>query len=164
MKDSILKYILIISLLLNVSLLGTAAYTHFRQTRFGPPPFAGSGGPPGQSAPFGPQMFFGDLSLKPEQVKLFQQKAMAFHGSLNKKRQEVDRLRVSLIGLMRADHPDDKAIEATIGRINKEQEEMQRTVVSHMLEFKSMLDKDQQKKFLDMIDGAMTQRKEAVCP
>jgi Spy/CpxP family protein refolding chaperone len=164
MKDSILKYILIISLLLNVSFLGTAAYTHFRQTRFGPPPFAGLGGPPGQPAPFGPGMFFGGLSLKPEQVKLFQQKAMVFHDSLSKKRKEVDRLRISLIGLMRVDHPDNTAIEATIGRINREQEEMQRTVVSHMLEFKSMLNKDQQKKFLDMIDGAMTQRKETVCP
>jgi Spy/CpxP family protein refolding chaperone len=164
MKDSILKYILIVSLLLNVSLLGTAAYTHFRQTRFGPPPFAGLGGPPGQPAPFGPSMFFEQLSLKPEQVKLFQQKAGVFHSGLMKKRQEVDRLRVSLLALMRADNPDNKAIEGAIARINKEQEEMQKSVVSHMLEFKSMLNKEQQKKFMDMIDGAMTQRKEAACP
>jgi hypothetical protein len=165
MKDSILKYILIISLLLNVSLLGAAAYTHFRQNRFGPPPFAGLGGPPGQAAPFGPAMFFGDLSLNPGQVKLFQQKAVLFHDALNKNRREVDRLRASLISLMRVDHPDNKAIEGTVAGINKEQEEMQRMVVSHMLEFKSMLNKDQQKKFLDMIDGAMGQRRgEAACP
>jgi Spy/CpxP family protein refolding chaperone len=164
MKDSILKYILIISLLLNVSLLGAAAYTHFRQARFGPPPFAGLGGPPGQAAPFGPGMFFGDLSLKPEQVKLFQQKAVLFHDALNKNRREVDRLRVSLLALMRADNLDNKAIEATIGRINAAQQDMQKMVVSHMLEFKSMLNKDQQKKFLDMIDGAMRERKEAACP
>jgi Spy/CpxP family protein refolding chaperone len=165
MKDSMLKYILIISLLLNVSLLGTAAYTHFRQVRFGPPPFAGLGGPPGHTAPMGPGMLFGNLSLKQEQVKLFQQKAVVFHDALNKKRQEVDQLRVSLIGLMRADNPDNKAIDATIGRINTEQQDMQKTVVSHMLEFKSMLDKDQQKKFLDTIDGAMGQhRVDAACP
>jgi RNA polymerase sigma factor (sigma-70 family) len=60
--------------------------------------------------------------------------------------------------------PDNKAIEATITYINDIQEDMQRMVVSHMLEFKSMLDKDQQKKFLDMIDGAMTQGREAMCP
>jgi Spy/CpxP family protein refolding chaperone len=164
MKDSILKYILIISLLLNVSLLGTAAYTHFRQTRFGPPPFAGLDGPPGQPAPFGPGMLLGDLSLKPEQVKLFQQKAVVFHDALNKKRQEVDRLRVSLIGLMRADHPDNKAIEVTIGQINAEQQDMQKIVVSHILEFKSMLDGQQQKKFLNLIEGAMDRPKEAMCP
>jgi Spy/CpxP family protein refolding chaperone len=163
MKDRILKYILIISLLLNVSLLGTAAYTHFRYTRFGPPPFAGSSGTLGQSGPMGTGMLFGDLSLKPEQVKLFQQKAVLFHGALDKNRREVDRLRVLLIGFMRADHPDNKAIEATIAQINAMQEAMQKVVVSHMLEFKSMLNKDQQKKFLDMIDGAMVQRKEAMC-
>jgi Spy/CpxP family protein refolding chaperone len=168
MKDSILKYILIISLLLNVSLLGTAAYTHFRQTRFGPPPFAGLSGPPGQPGPFGPGMqagcLFEELSLRPEQMKLFQQKALVFHDALRKKRQEVNRLRASLIGLMREDRPDDKGIEVAIARINAEQQDAQKMVVSHMLEFKSMLDKEQQKKFLNLIERAMGGRGEAVCP
>ena len=163
MKDSILKYIFIISLLLNVSLLGTAAYIHFKQVRFGLPPFTGSGGTLGQNGPMGPGMLFGELSLKPEQMKLFQQKAVLFHGALGKNKLEVDRLRVSLIGLMRADHPDNKTIEATIAQINAMQGDMQKMVVSHMLEFKSMLNKDQQKKFLDMIDGAIVQRKETIC-
>jgi Spy/CpxP family protein refolding chaperone len=165
MKDSILKYILIISLLLNVSLLGTAAYTHFKQVRYHrTAPFLGPSVPPGPLGSFGQGMFFEGLSLKPEQMKLFQEKALLFHGGLMKKRQEVDRLRVSLLALMRADNPDSKAIEATITQINNIQEGMQKNVVSHMLEFKSMLNKDQQKKFLDMIDGAMTQGKEAMCP
>jgi|GEM_PF-426567 Spy/CpxP family protein refolding chaperone len=165
MKDSILKYVLIVSLLMNFTLLGTAAYTHYRQVRqVRTASFLAPGGRPGPAAPFGPGMFFEALSLKPEQVKLFQQKAGVFHSGLMKKRQEVDSLRVSLLALMRADNPDGKAIEATIARINKEQEEMQKSVVSHMLEFKSMLNKDQQKKFMDMIDGAMGGRREAVCP
>ena len=61
-------------------------------------------------------MFFEALSLKPEQVKLFQQKAGVFHSGLMKKRQEVDSLRGSLLALMRADNPDGKAIEATIAQ------------------------------------------------
>ena len=175
MRDSILKYILIVSLVLNFSFLGAAGYTHYRQARYGgPAPFAGI---PGRPAPFGPGMpartplgyavpacLFEELGLKPEQFRLFQQKAGAFHAALDQKRQEVDRLRGELFGLMRADNPDQKAIEATIARINSIQEEMQRTVVAHMLEFKSMLDKTQQKKFLDMIEGAMAQRGEAMCP
>ena len=165
MKDSILKYILIVSLLMNFSLLGAAAYTHYRQIHYHhTAPFFEPGGTPGPHAPCGPDMFFDALSLKPEQVKLFQQKAVMFHADLNKKRQEVDSLRGSLLALMRADNPDGKAIEATIAHINKEQEQMQKTVVSHMLEFKSMLDRDQQKKFMVMIEGAMGERKEAVCP
>ena len=164
MKNNILKYILIVSLLLNFSLLGVAAYTHYRQTRFGPPPFAGLIGGPVRPGPFGPGMLFEELSLKPEQIKLFQQKAAVFHNGLAKERREVDRLRTSLIALMRADNPDPKAIEVTITQINKIQEDMQKTVVSHMLEFKSMLDKDQQQKFLHMIEGAMGQGRQAVCP
>ena len=83
-----------------------------------------------------------------------------FHTRLTKKRQEVDRLRVSLVALMRADNPDNKAIEATIAQINKIQEEMQKMVVSHMLEFKSMLDKDQQKKVSGHDRGRDGQRRE----
>lgn len=164
MKDNLLKYILVVSLLLNFSLLGAAVYTHYKQTRFGPPPFIGLIGGPVRSGPFGPGMLFEELSLKPEQIKLFQQKAALFHSALTKERQEVDRLRTSLIALMRADNPDHKAIEATITHINKIQEDMQKTVVSHMLEFKAMLDKDQQKKFLDLIEGVMGQRKGEICP
>ena len=164
MKDSFLKYILIVSLLLNFSLLGAAAYTHYQQTRFGPPPFVGLSGGPVHPGHFGPGMLFEELSLKPEQVKIFQQKAALFHSALAKKRQEVDRLRTTLIALMRAEYPDNKAIETTITRINRIQEDMQRAVVSHMLEFKSMLDKDQQQKFLHMIEGAMGQRRGEICP
>jgi Spy/CpxP family protein refolding chaperone len=166
MKDNLLKYILIISLLLNFSLLGTAAYTHYKQSHFfRPAPFSGPRGLPGPTAPFaGPGMFFEELSLRPEQVKLFQQKAVVFHNALTKKSREVGRLRTSLIALIGADHPDHQAIETTIAQINSIQEEMQKTVVSHMLEFKSMLDKDQQKKFLHLIEGAMTQRQGDMCP
>ena len=73
-------------------------------------------------------------------------------------------MRGSLFGLMGADNPDHKAIEATITRINNSQYDMQKMVVAHMLEFKAMLDKEQQKKFLLLIEGAMGKRKEMLCP
>jgi Spy/CpxP family protein refolding chaperone len=156
MKSNFLKYILLLSLLMNFSLLGAAGYTHYRQSRSN------------LAAPFGcdhhNNYLFQELSLKPEQIKLFQQKAALFHGALNKKRQEVDQLRGSLFGLLGAENPDPKAIEATITRINNSQHDMQKMVVAHMLEFKAMLDKDQQKKFLDLIEGAMAKRKGTICP
>jgi Spy/CpxP family protein refolding chaperone len=156
MKNNFLKYILILSLLMNVSLLAAAGYTHYQQSRSN------------LAAPFGcdhhNNYLFQELSLKPEQIKLFQQKAASFHVALSKKRQEVDQLRGSLFGLMGADNPDHKAIEATITRINNSQYDMQKMVVAHMLEFKAMLDKDQQKKFLDLVEGAMGKRKETLCP
>jgi len=107
---------------------------------------------------------FEALSLKPEQRKIFEQKAPLFHDAIDKKRQKVDRLRGSLFDLMGADHPDKKAIEATIVEINGVQEDMQKMVVAHILEFNSMLDKDQQKKFFDLIQGAMTKMQKIQCP
>lgn len=165
MKGNIFKYILVVSVLLNISLLGTAGYTYYKQS-YGVSP----GGPAGtatqstQQCDIDAKHFFYQLSLKPEQVKLFQEKAAMFHQTVNVKRREVDRLRGSLVALMRTDEPDNRDIEGTISRINSLQQEMQKMVVAHMLEFKSMLDKDQQKKFLDLIQGAMVQRSETVCP
>jgi Spy/CpxP family protein refolding chaperone len=166
MKVNILKYILVLSLLLNFSLLGTAGYTYYRQNRRPPAAPFGYGVPgrvPAGSPAIQPHLFEA-LSLKPEQRKLFEQKAPLFHEALDKQREKVDALRRSLFDLMRADHPDSKAIEATIAEINGVQEDMQKMIVSHMLGFKSMLDKDQQRKFFDLIEGAMTRRQEIHCP
>ena len=77
---------------------------------------------------------------------------------------KVNRLRESLFTLMSADYPDRKAIETTITEINRTQQDIQKLIVAHMLEFKSVLDKDQQKKFFDLIQGAMTKMHEIECP
>jgi Spy/CpxP family protein refolding chaperone len=165
MKSNLLKYILALSLLLNFSLLGTAGYTYYRQNRYRPSPFGY--GAPGRT-PVGctsnQPYIFEALSLKPEQRKLFEQEAPLFHQALDKKKEEVDRLRRSLFDLIGADHPDSKVIEATIAEINSVQQNMQKLVVAHMLQFKSMLDKDQQKKFFDLIQGAMAKRQGIQCP
>jgi hypothetical protein len=164
MKDNRLKYIFVLSLLLNFSLLGAAGFTYYQQNRYRPSHF-GHGAPeqvPAESST-SPHLFE-TLALKPEQRMLFEQKAPLFHGALDQEREKVDRLRGSLIGLMGADNPDNKAIGEAIAEINGVQEKMQEMVVAHMLEFKSMLDKDQQKKFFDLIHGAMTMRQEMQCP
>jgi hypothetical protein len=156
MKNNFLKYILILSLLLNFSLLGAAGYTYYKQSRYRQPAQINCGVQSGH--------LFEELSLKSEQIKLFQQKAASFHNTLNKKRQEVDYLRGSLFGLMGTDYLNHKAIETAITQINDRQHEMQKMVVAHMLEFKALLDKDQQKKFLGLIEGTMAKRKETLCP
>jgi len=164
MKNNIAKYILIVSLLLNFSLLGAAGYAHYRRAHYQPALF-GHGIP--VRAPLGARTrpyLFEVLSLKPEQLKMFQQKALRFHEALDTKRARVDRLRGSLFNLARADHPDSKAIEAAIAEINEVQEGMQKMIVAHMLEFKSMLDRDQQKKFFDLMEEAMTGTPEIQCP
>ncbi|PKN30338.1 MAG: hypothetical protein CVU64_03835 [Deltaproteobacteria bacterium HGW-Deltaproteobacteria-21] len=164
MKNHIFKYVLLVSLLMNLSLLGSAGYTHYQQTRLQPAPMVNGvqGRAPSGSAT--QAHIFEALSLKPDQLKLLQDKAGIFHEALDKKQARVAQLRTSLLGLMRAEHPDGKAIEAAIADISGVQQQMQETVVSHMLEFKSMLDKDQQKKFLDLIQEAMAEKDGMQCP
>lgn len=166
MKVNPLKYILVLSLLMNFSLLGAAGYTYFYERNLHPPAPLGYGAPGRVRA--GARLIqshlFEALSLKPEQRKLFEQKAPLFHEALDKKKEKADQLRKSLFDLMGADLPDSKAIEATVTEMNGVQEEMQKMIVAHMLEFKSMLDTDQQKKFFDLIQGAMTRRQEFQCP
>ena len=165
MRDKLLKYILAFSLLLNFSLLGAAGYTYYRQNWNRTSPF---GYAPPEHVPMTSTAIhlylFEALSLKPEQRKLFEQKAPLFHEALDQKRQDVDRLRKLLFELMSVDHPDNKTIEATIAEINGVQEDMQKLIVAHMLEFKSMLDNNQLKKFFDLIQGTMTKEHEIQCP
>ena len=102
--------------------------------------------------------------MKPDQLRTMQQKASTFHADLNRKGLEIDQKRSFLVNLMRAASPDAKAIDATIAEINLLQLNIQQIAVAHMLEFKGMLDKDQQKKFLDLIDGAMAKGTGLQCP
>ena len=161
MKNNMLKFVLVFSLLLNMSILASAGYTHYRQSRY-------QALPPGPGVQvFGehvPAHLFQDLSLKPEQLKTMQQKALTFHADLNRKGQEIDQKRFSLVALIRADSPDSKAIDTTVAEINRLQLDVQKTAVAHMLEFKGMLDKDQQKRFLSLIEGVMTKRTGLQCP
>lgn len=163
MKNHLFKYVLLVSLLLNFSLLGSAGYTHF-QTRHTTAPVGHSlqGRIPSGSAT--QAHIFEALSLKPDQLKLLQDKAALFHEALDKEQARVAQLRISLLNLMRADNPDHNAIQAAIADISGVQQQMQERVVSHMIEFKSMLDKDQQKKFLDLIQGAMAEKDGMQCP
>jgi uncharacterized membrane protein len=165
MKNNILTYILVLSLVLNFSLLGAAGYSYYQQNRHRPL-LLGYGTPgrvPAGHTSIQPYLFEA-LALKPEQRRLFEQKAPLFHQTLDKKREEFEWLRRSLFELMGTDHPDSKAIEATIAEINGIQEDMQKLVVAHMLQFKSMLDKDQQKKFFDLVRETMTKMQQIKCP
>ena len=162
MRNNLSKYLVIISVLFNFSFLGAAGFTYFRQPRHPSPPFGFEGPAPCESG--GQGYPFEKLSLSPEQIKLFKQKAALFHQALDRKRTDIHRLRDSLLSLMRAETPDRKSIKAAIGKINGAQEEMQKMVIQHILEFKAMLDPAQQEKFMALIEGAMAQRKEAVCP
>jgi Spy/CpxP family protein refolding chaperone len=157
MRNNTLRFVLALSLLLNFSLLATAGYRYYTQSS-------------PKSSPFGMETKngkfpFEELSLNADQAKSFHSKAMSFHGNLDRMRQEIAAMRKDLVNSMRQDNSDNKTIDAAIASISRKQEEMQKMVTSHMLEMKGLLDKEQQKKFLDLIEKAMAEdRPLAACP
>lgn len=149
MKNNILKFALAASLILNLTVFATAGYYYYMQSRY-------------WVSPFGRVMeknrfLFEELSLKPEQLAALKKKAIPFRAEIDRRRQEIDAKRKELIALMRDQNPDKKAIDRTIKEISGKQEEMQRMIAGHILAIKESLDKDQQKKFLDLIERAMTE-------
>ena len=147
MRNSILKLVLTASLILNISILATAGYMYYKQSDY-------------WVSPFGAKMkkdrfLFEELSLRPEQLKTMKERAVNFRADIDRRRKEIAEKRMAMLNLMRADIPDKKAIDTVISDISGKQEEMQRVVAIHILEEKATLDKDQQKKFLDLIENAM---------
>lgn len=111
-------------------------------------------------SPFGVKIkkdrfLFEELSLRPEQLKTMKERAIDFRAEIDRRRKEIAEKRLTMLNLMRADIPDKKAIDAAISDISRMQEDLQRVVAIHILEEKAALDKDQQKKFLDLIENAM---------
>jgi Spy/CpxP family protein refolding chaperone len=150
MRCNTLKFILIISLVLNISFIGSYGYSVYREHQPQPEPGFSCDFRKGNIYPFQ------DLSLNTEQLKAFREKALPFHAAINEKRHEIVQKRSALFALIRSEKPDSKAIDVSISEINKLQEDMQKIIVGHMLEMKAMLGKDQQKKFLNLIEKNMT--------
>jgi Spy/CpxP family protein refolding chaperone len=147
MKNSLLKFVLAASLILNLTVFATAGYRYYAQSRLWVSPFGG--------VMEKDKFLFEELSLKPEQLAAMKNKAIPFRAEIDRRRMEIDAKRKELVALMRHQSPDKKAIDDTITEISGSQEEMQRLIASHMLEMKESLDQGQQQRFLDLIEGTM---------
>lgn len=144
----LMKFALIVSVVLNLTVLAAAGYRYYQRSSY-------------WVSPFGVKMkkghfLFEELSLRPEQLQAMKSRAMLFHDEIDKRREDIIKKRKDLIILMRSDRPDKKAIDAVISEISGMQAGMQRRITSHMLEQKDLLDKDQQQGFLDLIETKMT--------
>jgi Spy/CpxP family protein refolding chaperone len=155
-NKSFLKFALVASLALNLAVLGTVGFFFYQRSRDWVSPF-------GTTMKKG-RFVFEDLSLRPEQMKAMKARAVQFRAEIDRKRQEIAGKRKTLIALLREDETDKKAIDAAIAEISGMQEDLQRTITTHMLEQKVRLDKDQQKKFLDLVEQHMAGGGQAGCP
>jgi len=156
MKNSIVRHLLLISIALNLAMLGTVGYRYYLRDAY-------------WTSPFGHiikknHFLFEDLALPPSQTEAMRQRAIPFREAIDRQRAEIAGQRKSLVALMRQESPDMKAIGAQVAVISATQEAMQRKVVTHLLEEKTLLDKDQQGKFFDLIENAMNQGSQTGCP
>lgn len=147
-----MKFILIISLILNISFIGSAGYSYYRAHQQRHEPIFMCDFQKGSGYPFE------KLDLNNEQLKIFKENASPFHASLAQKRHGMVQKRSALFALIRSEKPDRATIDTSISEINKLQEDMQKTIVGHMLEMKDLLNKSQQKKFFDLIEQSMDGR------
>lgn len=156
MKNSTLKFLLVVSLILNISFLGTVGFQYYKQSTYWTSPF-------GYKIKKG-YFLFEQLSLRPDQLKTMKESAIQFRTLIDDKRQEMAAKKKELIALLRQNNPDRTAISAVLSEISGMQEQMQRMIAMHMLDVKAGLDKDQQRQFFDLIEKAMTEGRQMGCP
>ena len=150
MKNSVLKFILLLSLILNIAILGSIGYSYYRNTCSRPLPFG-----PGRRA-----FLMKELSLNQRQADLMIKNQQAFHAQIDSMRQQIFKKRLQLLDLMQSDKPDTKEIDQTIEAIGDIQEDIQKTIVAHIIEVKTILNQDQQKKFFGFIENIITRRED----
>ncbi len=156
MRIGFLKISLAVSLIFNLSVLGAAGYFHFKKNVYWVSPI-------GVKMPKD-KFLFEQLSLRSEQMKRMRDKAIPFRAEIDRRMGEIASKRDHLFSLMRADTPDTKAIKTTVAEISRIRGEVEDMVATHILQEKAMLDKDQQTKFLDLIENAMLKGNQPECP
>lgn len=149
MSRGTLKFLLVLSLLLNLSVLAVAGYSYVSRRH-------------AWTSPFGTRMardrfLFEELTLSPAQTKAMREKAIPFRAEIDRRRAEIAAERSELVALLRKDDPDPAQVDAVIAQISALQQEMQKKITRQMLEQKALLSREQQGRFIDLIEGAMLQ-------
>ena len=155
MKGNLSRFILYVSIALNISMLSAAGYFFYRHQRHRLSPFA--------DMPKAERLIFEKIQLRPDQISALKAKSSAFCAEMSKKGQEIVRLRKMLFFNLAMDNPDKKGTETVIADINKIQGELQTSVANHILEEKSILDDEQQMKFFDLLEKSLDKRKHFRC-
>lgn len=155
MNNRTLKFILLVSLALNISMLSAAGYFFYRHYRHWSSPFSQMSGKE--------RHIFENIPLRPDQVNALKEKSEAFCGEMTKKREDIHQLRKILYSFLSTDDQDKEKINRVIDDINKVQKDMQSAVTEHILEEKSLMDGRQQERFFELLGTSLERRKHSRC-
>lgn len=150
MKSRALKFILILSLALNVSMLSAAGYFFYRHHRHWSTH---------ERISMREGMLLDSVSLRPGQIKAIREKSRDFYSLIDRKKSEIVDLRQVLFFLLFTENPDQEKINGMIDEINRVQKETQTAVAGHILDEKAIMDDEQREKFYEMIEASLERKR-----
>ncbi len=150
MRDRTLKFVLVLSLLLNVSMLSASSYFFYRHRGH----WRGHEMISGRE-----EMLLDKISLRPDQIKTIRENSHGFYSLMDRKKSEIIDLRQVLFFLLFTEKPDQEKINGMIDEINRLQKETQTAVAAHVLEEKSVMDDKQREKFYEMIEASLERKR-----
>ena len=138
-----LMIILVLSLAINASVLGTMGY-HYYWNFFGTPP---------APCPLSPahQHLYEQLGLSTPQLAQMEPIAAKFHERLANMGATMKGKNERLVELLGQKDVDQSQVEGLRKEIAGIQDEIQKEVIAHILESKTILDPKQQERFFDLI-------------
>jgi Spy/CpxP family protein refolding chaperone len=151
MKENMKTIMFIASIALNVFFVAT--YFTYKL-----PLFAEVHQPSGPGAPL-----FLQMDLTSDQLAQFRSERDQFRARLQELGQEIKANQIELIDLIGASSPDQQAIDAKQGEIQRLQGAVQDRVISHFLKGGSLLTPEQRTRFFQLIKGRIETEAQA-CP
>ena len=143
MKQKYLLIVLVLSLVVNVSVLATVGYHYYRNICLTPT----------APCPLNPSdsHLYESLGLSSEQTARMATLAQSFHGRLGELGSAVEVKRNLLIDLLGKDAIDPGGSEAVRKEIASLQDEIQKEVIAHIAESKKIMNPDQQERFIELL-------------
>src|SRR3972149_4311191 len=137
-----LKLFLLVSLLLNFSIKGGAGYFYYRENFCSVTARAEK-----RQAAFAKK-----LGLSPEQREMMGQEEQRFRSAAEGARKELIEKRKGLLKVLSEEEPDRAAIDTILSEIVATQGRIEAQAVEHILNEKSVLDKEQKARFMGLLE------------
>ena len=155
MRSKGMTVLLLLSLAINVAVLATIGYHYYQNTCLVP------------SAPCpispGDTHLYQSLGLSAVQLSKMEPLAQKFHARLGELAALMEQKKETLIALLQKDG-DATRIETLRKEMAGIQDEIQREVITHIMESKKVLDQNQQQRFFDLMRHSMIQANNSWSP
>jgi Spy/CpxP family protein refolding chaperone len=149
MKNKWIAMILVLSLAMNAAVLAAAGYGYYSNSSR---PTATAGHPPE-----GDHHFYEMLGLTPVQLEKITPMAASFHERLKSLHSGMDEKKEAMITFLAGESVALNRAEALRKEMAAIQDEIQKTVITHVLDVKAILDSRQRERFFDLLRQSMTQ-------